>query len=182
MNKQYTDVMGRFVTNRALIEPFAVERKEVDGSIQYHLTLNDESVGCVSVGPATSGTISITWYEDGKTKGIEAGAGEAINKIPFNLPPPAGDLWRILKTYLRMNLASVPTPADEDEGREGGPTVRTQIRAEVFKGLKTEHPTWSQGTVAMKAQDKLGEIVTADTVRNTYRAMGWEWKRADRIR
>ena len=116
MNKQYTDVMGRFVTNRALIEPFAVERKEVDGSIQYHLTLNDESVGCVSVGPATSGTISITWYEDGKTKGIEAGAGEAINKIPFNLPPPAGDLWRILKTYLRMNLASVPTPAEVGAG------------------------------------------------------------------
>lgn len=70
----------------------------------------------------------------------------------------------------------------EQAGRKGEPTARTQIRGEVFKRLKTEHPEWSQAKVAVEATEDLGEQATVDTVRNTYRAMGWKWERADRIR
>lgn len=63
-----------------------------------------------------------------------------------------------------------------------GPTVKTQIRGEVFRRLKQAHPEWSQAAVAIEASEELEENVTADTVRNTYRALGWTWERADRIR
>ena len=88
------------------------------------------------------------------------------------------DRYNCLLDWLR----SLETPIKERASREGGPTARTQMRAEVFRRLKKEHPRWSQVTVAMKAQGELDEIVSADTVRNTYRAMEWEWERADRIR
>jgi len=63
-----------------------------------------------------------------------------------------------------------------------GPTERTKIRGEVFRKLKEKHPTWSQNRVAIEASKELDEQVTADTVRNTYRQLGWKWERADRIR
>jgi hypothetical protein len=69
-----------------------------------------------------------------------------------------------------------------DAGRRRGPTVKTQERAAVFKRLKDEHPAWSQEKVAMEAREELGETVTGETVRNAYKAMGWVWQRADRIR
>lgn len=62
------------------------------------------------------------------------------------------------------------------------PTARTQVRGEVFKRLKTKHPEWSQAKVAMESSDELGEVVTVETVRNTYRQLGWMWERGDRIR
>lgn len=77
------------------------------------------------------------------------------------------------------------TTMSTEEGagkRQGGPTARTEERAGVFKRLKDENPTWSQARVAMEAYEELGEVVTGDTVRNAYRAMGWKWVRADRIR
>lgn len=70
----------------------------------------------------------------------------------------------------------------EGAGKQCGPTARTQTRGEVFKKLKGKHPEWSQSRVAMEASKELEEVVTADTVRNTYRMMGWKWERADRIR
>lgn len=82
----------------------------------------------------------------------------------------------------RGAVAEKLTPAEDEGGKKHGPTVKTQIRAKVFKQLKDEHPEWSQAKAAIEACHKLGEYVTADTVRNAYRAMGWEWKRADRIR
>jgi hypothetical protein len=63
-----------------------------------------------------------------------------------------------------------------------GPNVRTQQRFEVFKKLKEKHPGWSQSRVALESLEELGETVTGDTVRNTYRLMGIKWKRGDRIR
>ena len=75
-----------------------------------------------------------------------------------------------------------PMTTEKRADKSRGPTVRTQIRGEVFKELKDQHPEWSQTKVAMKAGAELGEDVTADTVRNTYRAMGWKWERADRVR
>ncbi len=66
--------------------------------------------------------------------------------------------------------------------RESGPTLRTQMRFKVFKRLKDDHPTWSQSRVTQEAIPELGEIVDAETVRNTYRAMGVDWERGDRVR
>jgi len=67
---------------------------------------------------------------------------------------------------------------------QDGPTANTQTRGKVFKRLKDAHPEWSQKRVAIEASkpEELGEVVTSDTVRNVYRAMGWKWERADRIR
>lgn len=80
----------------------------------------------------------------------------------------------------RQKGAILPSP--EDMAMPRGPTVKTQIRGEVFKRLKDEFPEWSQDKVAMEACEELGEYVTADTVRYVYRVMGWKWERADRIR
>lgn len=66
--------------------------------------------------------------------------------------------------------------------RQAGPTLRTQLRYQVFSRLKAANPTWSQDRVAAESYDELGEIVTAETVRNTYRLMGKAWERGDRIR
>ena len=63
-----------------------------------------------------------------------------------------------------------------------GATVRTQEYGAVFKRLKDANPRWTQYKVAQEASDELGEHITADTVRNAYRALGWKWERADRIR
>ncbi len=68
------------------------------------------------------------------------------------------------------------------DGNRRGPTEKTRIRAEVFKGIKTAHPSWGYDRVAIEASKELGESVSAETVRNAYRLMGWKWQRADRIR
>jgi len=68
--------------------------------------------------------------------------------------------------------------------RDAGPTLRIQQRAEVYRRLKEAHPDWSQAKVAMEAAEEDPECygLTSDAVRNAYRAMGWKWERADRIR
>jgi hypothetical protein len=71
--------------------------------------------------------------------------------------------------------------------RGRGPTANTQNRAQHFRRLKHENPNWSYARIAIEAsrpveEGGLGETVTADTVRNAYRAMGWKWERADRVR
>lgn len=63
-----------------------------------------------------------------------------------------------------------------------GPTEKTRIRATVFRRIKEAHPNWNVERVAMEAAKELGESVSAETVRNAYRAMGWTWQRADRVR
>ncbi len=68
------------------------------------------------------------------------------------------------------------------DGNRRGPTEKTRIRAEVFKGIKTAHPSWGYDRVAIEASRDLAESVSAETVRNAYRLMGWKWPRADRIR
>jgi hypothetical protein len=69
------------------------------------------------------------------------------------------------------------SPVALKESRTRGPTIRIQRRAECFKALKEKHPEWSQAKVG-----GCGEEVTADSVRNAYRAMGWKWQRGDRVR
>ena len=94
------------------------------------------------------------------------------------LAPDFGKLNRM--TTHNQDPSAPPKPRPERENR--GPTARTEIRASVFRNLKEKYPHWSQAKVAMEAVEELGEDVTADTVRNTYRAMGWAWERADRVR
>lgn len=63
-----------------------------------------------------------------------------------------------------------------------GPTIKTQMRAEEFKRLKDMHPEWTQEKVAMEAGAALEESLTANSVKNAYKAMSWIWNRGDRIR
>jgi len=109
---------------------------------------------------------------------------------PWMVPMAVGtrflsDFWQsLVQNWLdsRATQLGVPVFRNESKVKTGGPTIRTQERAAVFKRLKDAHPGWSQSRVAMEAIDELGEVVTADSVRNAYRAMGWKWERADRIR
>ena len=75
-----------------------------------------------------------------------------------------------------------PSLPPVETGRQGKPTYKTQVRAEVFKRIKDEHPEYSYFRVATEAQNELGDGITDETVRNAYRAMGWKWGRADRVR
>jgi hypothetical protein len=96
---------------------------------------------------------------------------------PKPIGSPLDEFWQMMIEEARkLGLPQI------NSDRQDGPTVRTVERAKVFRALKESHPTWSQAKVALEASDELGEVVTADTVRNSYRAMGWPWPRADRIR
>ena len=61
--------------------------------------------------------------------------------------------------------------------RKAGPTENTRVRFAVLKKLKHAHPGWTQNQVALEASQELGEYITADALRNTYRAMGEKWSR-----
>ena len=78
-----------------------------------------------------------------------------------------------------MGLSYISTAPSK---KEYGSTIRTQKRYEVFSKLKKEHPTWSQAKVAQEAYKELGEFVTDNTVRNTYRLMRKKWDRGDCVR
>ena len=67
-----------------------------------------------------------------------------------------------------------------DDGRNM--TEARRQRAYTCKEIKDTHLDWSYAKVAMAATDKLKEEVTEYDVRNDYRAMGWTWERADRVR
>ena len=69
-----------------------------------------------------------------------------------------------------------------DVSNKRGPTEKTRIRAEVFKRIKDEHRDWNTHRVAMEASDELSENLSSESVRNAYRALGWDWERADRVR
>ena len=69
-----------------------------------------------------------------------------------------------------------------DAPNRRGPTEKVLIRAEAFKRIKDENPSWNTDRVAMEASEELNETLAAESVRNAYRAMGWEWQRADRVR
>lgn len=74
---------------------------------------------------------------------------------------------------------------DQAQLKQRGPTDKTQIRAEIFRRIKEQHPDWGYNTVAvaaMRLYPELGDSVTVETVRNAYKAMGWTWDRGDRAR
>ncbi|MDP2727058.1 MAG: hypothetical protein Q8P59_05905 [Dehalococcoidia bacterium] len=78
---------------------------------------------------------------------------------------------------------AVQEPKAEETTRERGPTLKTQARAKLYKGIKDDHPDWGYDAVAGRANEiERSDMHTGDTVRNTYRAIGWPWQRPDRVR
>ena len=68
-------------------------------------------------------------------------------------------------------------------GKQHKPTDKTEIRADVFKRLKDEHPEWTKAKVAMEAAAELNDPnVNEYTVDYVYKVMGWKWKRGRRTR
>ncbi len=102
---------------------------------------------------------------------------------PWVVPKNVGSslVTQIWREHIVQAWISRATSKNE-AAREAGPTTRTRERFEVFRRLKAEHPTWSQDRVAREACEELGEVVFAETVRNTYRLMGEKWPRGDRVR
>lgn len=94
--------------------------------------------------------------------------------------PRDEDAPKLVATY------KPPEPAQpRPKTNERGPTVKTRLRAEVFRDIKDKHRHWGYHAVAdeaMRAHRELGDGITGETVRNAYKAMGWTWERADRVR
>lgn len=65
-------------------------------------------------------------------------------------------------------------------------TDRVRKRAELFRSIKEKYPELNQQAVAMKAMEVCDprdrDVYSAETVRNAYRTMGWEWPRGERTR
>lgn len=59
-------------------------------------------------------------------------------------------------------------------------TEKTMQRGEEFKRHKDAHPDWTQNEVAFASREALGELVTEETVSNTYDLLNWKWKRGKR--
>ena len=102
---------------------------------------------------------------------------EVVCYTDYDVPRIKENL-RQLETNFRLSLPII----DKDFKRDSVVNVRTQLRAEVFAKLKKENPHWTQAKVALEATSELGEAVSADTVRYTYRKMDWTWERGDRTR
>lgn len=64
------------------------------------------------------------------------------------------------------------------------PRPETERRAKLFRHIKDAQPTLSYAQVATRAnqEDNPETPYTEDHVRYAYRAMGWRWERADRVR
>ena len=77
-----------------------------------------------------------------------------------------------------------PTARGEgiDANRPRRVSKRVRRLADEAKKLKDEHPDWAYYKVATKCEELLKRRVTEDGVRNAYRAMGWKWEPANRIR
>lgn len=145
-----------------------------------------------------------SWYlrGEGSSAGIEAYKDPRGLRVDFidGYHPQVGYLadYRSMREVLEdfsevviSEARQVEGPAlrpQKNLGRPRGPRPKTLERADYFKKMKDRHPAWSQEKVAMEAarpesEGGLGESdIIADTVRNAYRAMGWEWERADRVR
>jgi hypothetical protein len=96
--------------------------------------------------------------------------------------PPVMSFWQELDRILAEQFPNPLTLKKRQERRREGPTLTTQLRANAFKEIKTDHPEWSKPKVAEEYFKVHHEYVSSDDVGNTYRAMGWPWERSDRIR
>jgi hypothetical protein len=93
-----------------------------------------------------------------------------------------------LRQSVDQELKSWLTPGRQEQAHstKKGPTPRSIERANLYKSIKDDHPSFSRARVAMEANkpgvNTTGEVHTEDSVRNAYRAQGWIWERADPIR
>jgi hypothetical protein len=93
---------------------------------------------------------------------------------------------RLPEIYFQLIIQGLPPigPVDEvtptTQNQKRGPTLKTLERAKKIKEIKDNKLTLSYTQVAMKATTQLGENITAEIVRNVYRAMHWKWKRGNR--
>jgi len=96
------------------------------------------------------------------------------DKFPESVPPE----------FLAFVLERGDSESTIEQSDSRGPNIRTIERFRVFEEMKAKNPTYSQSRVAMEVnkQKLLQEIITEDTVRNTYRLMGKKWQRGDRVR
>jgi hypothetical protein len=115
---------------------------------------------------------------------------EGHHHANWNEMQRAQEIRRVwLKVY--EELATLHDTHTAAPGQAGGNKRKirdsTQKRAEMYKAIKDANPRLSYQAVAMRAQRQLAEQgqveeVTGEDVRNAYRAKGWQWKRADKIR
>lgn len=99
-------------------------------------------------------------------------------------------IWK--KLFEDYGLNEDGTPASKNENgilagkREKGNGVDVETRYEIFRKIKEAHPEFTYLNVADYANENfnedLGEYVNGDTVKNTYRLTGHEWKRGKRAR
>ena len=61
------------------------------------------------------------------------------------------------------------------------PSDKTQARAYQLRKIKENHPNWGYEQVAVKYNEEEKQDITGETVRNAYRAMGWNWKKSTKI-
>jgi len=107
---------------------------------------------------------------------------ELLKEIAWLFPKSREAIEAKIGRFTSQQVQTEPSPpAGDGTGRKHGPTAKTQERAKVFKRLKDAHPEWTYYRVATEASEELGDV-TGETVRNAYRAMGWEWERPDRVR
>ncbi|MFC1921798.1 hypothetical protein ACFLY4_00785 [Chloroflexota bacterium] len=97
--------------------------------------------------------------------------------------------WKSFEDLLRKEVNNLDRilsrrgdPEKPDDALEGGSTLRTSLRFDLFQRIKNEHPDWTQDKVAQQATDEDGIQYSAETVRNAYRKMGVKWERGDRTR
>jgi hypothetical protein len=113
--------------------------------------------------------------------------GTDVVKEEVTPPPVPEEINRKIVRWFKALEEGLPPIEAIDEVapttryQKNGPTLKTQERAKILKEIKDRHLTWSYGKVAMEASKVLGEYITPESVRNDYRAMGWKWKRADRV-
>jgi len=92
-----------------------------------------------------------------------------------------------IKDFQEFRVEYPKERASDDESVSVGkrtPTNTERRRFECFRKLKDQHPDWTYERLAdeVNVTRKLGEIVSGDTVRNTYRAVGAKWHKGDRRR
>ncbi len=92
----------------------------------------------------------------------------------------------ILKKYRRAIDEGLPKEYGSDlfqRKRRSGVSETTLMRAQRLKEIKDSHLHWTQNMVVdeynyiHEGDDK----INTNTLRNVYRAMKWEWQRADRM-
>ena len=165
---------------------YAYERREIGGVVQYIISLGDVELGHFSITPGPEPWITL------KTE-------DAARREPaYNQGLVA--LWQWIEDGVHFRWHTGPwadkpavmalAPGKGDAGDTCSPLPRTRQVAEMARDIKAQSVHYNQRRVAsaiqhMVQQDPLaypllkGKTITECTVRNAYRAMGWQWERGD---